>query len=93
MRWRSASLAVSSLVVLLAGCGGGGQAERTTPEPRLPGAVAHRLAARADRIASRLDAGDTCGALTQATALPSEVTAAINAGRIPQAFLEPLRTG
>ena len=90
MRWQSASLAASSCLVLLAGCGGSGQVERTTPPPKLPGAVAHQLAARADRIASRLDAGDTCGALTQATALRSEVTAAINAGRIPQAFLEPL---
>jgi hypothetical protein len=52
--------------------------------------VAHQLAARAERIASRLDAGDTCGALAQATALRSEVTAAINAHRIPRAFLEPL---
>ena len=52
--------------------------------------MAHRLAARADRIASRLDAGDTCGALAQATALRSELTVAINAGRIPRAFLEPL---
>jgi hypothetical protein len=90
MRWQSASLAASSLVVLLAGCGGGGQAERTTPQPKLPGVVAHQLAARADRIASRLDAGDTCGALAQATALRSEVTVAINTGRIPRAFLEPL---
>ena len=90
MRWQSASLAACSCWVLLAGCGGSGQAELTTPQPKLPGVVAHQLAARADRIASRLDAGDTCGALTQATALRSEVTAAINAGRIPQAFLEPL---
>ena len=60
MRWQSTSLAASSLVVLLAGCGGGGQAERTPPQPKLPGAVARQLAARADRIAFRLDAGDTC---------------------------------
>jgi len=90
MRWQSASLAASSCLVLLAGCGGGGAAEQTTPQPRLPKAEALLLAARADRIASRLDAGDTCAALAQATALRSEVTAAINAGRIPQAFLEPL---
>jgi hypothetical protein len=90
MRWRSGSLAACSLVVVVAGCGGGGQAERTTPQPRLPKAEARLLAARADRIASRLDAGDACAALAQATALRSEVTAAINAGRIPQAFLETL---
>ena len=90
MRWQSASLAASSCLVLLAGCGGGATAERKTPPPKLPGAVAHQLAARADRIASRLDVGDTCGAVAQATALRSEVTAAINADRIPQAFLEPL---
>jgi hypothetical protein len=90
MHWQSGSLTACSLVAVLAGCGGGGQAERTTPQPRLPKAEARLLAARADRIASRLDAGETCAALAQATALRSEVTAAINAGRIPQAFLETL---
>lgn len=90
MRWQSALVAASSCLLLLAGCGGKDAVERTTSQPRLPEVVAHQLAARAEQIASRLDAGDTCGALAQATALRSELTVAINAHRIPTAFLEPL---
>lgn len=90
MRWRSALLTASSCALLLSGCGGGDEPERVAPRPRLATAVAERLAAKSDRVAARLDAGDTCGALAQATALRTEVTAAINTHRVPLALLEPL---
>ena len=90
MRWRSALLTASSCALLLSGCGGGSEPERVAPHPTLAAAVAERLATRSDRVAARLDAGDRCGALAQAAALRAEVTAAINARRIPLALLEPL---
>lgn len=90
MRWPSVLLTASSCVLLLSGCGGGGEPGRVAPRPRLAATVAERLAAKSDKVAALLDAGDRCGALVQATALRAEVTAAINAHRVPLALLEPL---
>jgi hypothetical protein len=89
MRWPSAWLTACSCAVVLAGCGGGESTARP-PQPRLPSAVAQRLAATTDRIAQLLSAGNRCGATVEATALQTQVTAAINAHRVPSLFLEPL---
>ena len=72
-RWLIVSLTACSL----AGCG---QAKHAAPPPRLPPALAQRLAREADAVH------------TQATALRLQrhVIAAINAGRVPPALQEEL---
>lgn len=91
MRWPSACLAASS-ALLLAGCGGGERAQPRAPQPKLPRAVAQQLAARADRVAERIDASDRCGALAEANQLQSEVIQAINTHRVPSRLQEPLQS-
>jgi hypothetical protein len=56
----------------------------------LPAPLAAELAARADAVASKLDAGDSCGARAQAEALQADAIAAVNAGRVPAAYQEEL---
>ncbi len=93
MRWRSASVAVSSCALLLAGCGGGeGRQLQPAPQPRLPRALAQQLAARADRVGERLDTNDRCGAVAEASQLQREVIQAINARRVPKRLQEPLQS-
>jgi hypothetical protein len=71
-RWLIVSLTACSL----AGCG---QAQHAPP-PRLPTALAHRLAREADAVHTR----------KAARRLQREVVAAINAGRVPAALQEDL---
>ena len=82
---RSGALALAC-VLLAAGCGG----EEAAPAPRLPGALAERLAARSDAVADRLAAGDGCAARAEAQALQAEAIEAVNGRRVPRAFQEPL---
>ena len=51
MRWPSVWLAASSAVLIVAGCGGSSM--RPRPAPRIPAAVAQRLAADADAVAAQ----------------------------------------
>jgi hypothetical protein len=86
--WPAAWLSASSLVLLLAGCGG---TEEATPHPQLPNALAARLASDADAVAARLDAGDPCGAAERAAALQQETIAALNRpGEVPDALKDDL---
>ena len=88
MRWRSAWLTACSCVVLAAaGCGGHGSKLRATG-PRLPRAVADRLAKESDAVARRLDAGDRCGAAEQAQRLLLDTRNSIQS--VPAAFQETL---
>lgn len=73
----------------LAGCGGGSE-HRAAPPPKLPPALGSDLAARSDRVAHALDAGDSCGAAALAKALQRQTIAAINARRVPAPFQEDL---
>jgi hypothetical protein len=73
----------------LAGCGGGSE-HRAAPPPRLPAALGSDLAARSDRVAQALDAGDGCGAAALANELQQQTIAAINAHRVPAPFQEDL---
>ena len=74
-RWLIVSLTACSLV----GCG---HAKHTAPPPRLPPALAHRLAHEADAVHTR----------KAALRLQREVIAAINAGRVPAALQEELQS-
>jgi hypothetical protein len=86
MRWRNGLLTASS-ALLLAGCGGGNSAPAPPPHPpKIPAAVAARLAAQADRVA--VLAPGSCAARDAAARFRSEVVASV--GRIPARFQRPL---
>jgi bacterioferritin-associated ferredoxin len=76
----------------LAACGGGGSEvePRTVTRPTIESAVADRLASRSDKVASRLEVGDACGAKKEAARLRAELTRAINGQSIPEVYLEDL---
>ena len=86
MRWRNGLLTASSALLLTA-CGGGHDAAPPPPAPRIPAAVAARLAADADAVAA-LTPG-TCEARDAAARFRDDVIASI--GRIPQRWQEPVR--
>jgi hypothetical protein len=69
-------------VLALAGCGGSGGG------PPIERAVAAKLARAADAVAT---ASEPCSARDRAVTLQSRTVAAINAGRIPEPYLEPLQ--
>jgi hypothetical protein len=76
------SLALLLGVLVLAGCGDSGG-------PPIDRAVAVKLARQADAIAT---AGNACAALTHARILQRQTIAAINAGKIPAAYLETIQS-
>ncbi|MDX6517338.1 MAG: hypothetical protein QOF50_184 [Gaiellaceae bacterium] len=81
-------VALLTLTVALAGCGG---SRTSAPEPSLPAALAARLASYADETSRLASAGDACGARVQALALQHATVAAINARRVPGPLQEPLQ--
>jgi hypothetical protein len=85
MRWRSGLLTASS-AALLAGCGGGHQAQPPPRPPRIATGVAARLAAEADRVAAL--APGTCAARDAANRFRSDVIASV--GVLPSRYQEPL---
>ena len=87
MRWRSGLLTASSALVL-AGCGGGDHAAPPPKPPRIPAAVAARLAAQADQVAAL--APGTCEARDAADRFRTQVIASIRQRRIPARYQEPL---
>ncbi|HEV2711740.1 MAG TPA: hypothetical protein VGU26_01480 [Gaiellaceae bacterium] len=79
--------------IALASCGGSAEQKATPPQPpkpRIAAGVASPLAARSDKVATLLEAGDACGAHREAAALRGELTQAINADAIPELYLEDL---
>lgn len=93
MRWRSVWLTACSSVLALAltGCGGDdGGAEPEVAGPRIERAVADDLAQLSDEVAESLDSGDSCAARESAARLRDGVTEAINAGKVPEVYLEDL---
>lgn len=73
----------------LAGCGS--DESDVAPAPTIPRPLAVALADRSAAVARSLDTGDECGALTLAQDLQQQTIAAINAGRVPAVFQEPLQ--
>ncbi|MGI8606254.1 MAG: hypothetical protein ACR2L0_03750 [Gaiellaceae bacterium] len=86
-RWLLASSTACS-VLALAACGG---ETRSETEPTFPTGVGSSLAADADRVASRLEAGDAEGARSAALELDAAVEQAIAVGRVPSELRGPLR--
>jgi hypothetical protein len=90
MNYVSRTIAIVLASAALAGCGSG--AELPPPPPKLSVAIAEPLAARSDKVAELLVAGDACGALEEARRLQQDAVEAINEGRVPAAFQELLGT-
>jgi hypothetical protein len=94
IRTRPGSAALLPLLVVVAGCGGAGDATPTTStaaeRPALAAPVAERLIAHSDAVALKLAAGDVCGAAHEADRLQDEYVAVVNEGRVPGAFQEEI---
>jgi hypothetical protein len=89
IRWPAAWLSACSCALALAACGG--TEEEAAPPPTLPRTVAARLAADADAVAARLEAGDPCGAAESAAALQQTAVGALNRpGQVPDELKEDL---
>lgn len=83
-------LTACSAALALAGCGGQEEQEPEVAGPRIEQATANELADLSDEVADRLDSGDSCGAAESAALLRERLTAAINEGKVPEAYLEEL---
>jgi hypothetical protein len=76
-------------VLTLVGCGGSPTVAQKPPT--LSPDVANALAARADRVASLAEQGQTCRAAAEAHQLQQDTIAAVNAGHVPGPLQEPLQ--
>ena len=93
MRSRSVWLTACSaaLAVVLGGCGGSeNEAQPDVAGPKIEGAVANELATLSDEVADDIENGDACAARQAAVHLRDRVTEAINAGKVPELYLEDL---
>jgi hypothetical protein len=89
---RRLACALPALALLAcAACGTQHTARQTVRQPRLPARLASQLAGQSTSVAAMLDAGDGCGALQLARRLQQQTIDAINSGRVPGAFEEPLQ--
>ncbi len=86
-RWLLVSSTACSALALAA-CGGESQGKA---EPTFSARVGSSLADEAERVASRLEAGDEDGARSATVKLDAAVERAITAGQVPSALREPLR--
>jgi hypothetical protein len=76
---------LAAAVLALSACGSESRV-RSRPAPRLPRAVATKLAARSDALAAALRRGDGCAAKIQMHGLERQTRLALSSGRIPTAF-------
>ena len=90
MRSQIAWLWACSCALALAGCGGDEPERRAAPPPRLPPAVAERLAVGADDVAARIEASGPCGAAPAADSLRADAIAAVNTPAVPADLKEEL---
>jgi len=86
---RAKSSTLLAIVFVAGACGA--DRDAAPPPPRLPPALAQRLAAEADAVAARLEAGDPCGGAEQAAALQQATIQALNRpGQVPDELKEDL---
>jgi hypothetical protein len=83
MRWRTAWLAASSLLVL-AGCGSSTPTRTAKPPPRIPADVTQQLAADADAVAT------ASGCAAREAVVKLQADAIDSVGRVPQRYREQL---
>jgi hypothetical protein len=76
---------IAAAVLALSACGSEIRVQ-SRPAPRLPRAVATKLAVRSDALAAALRRGDGCAAKIQMHGLERQTRLAISSGRIPAAF-------
>jgi len=76
---------IAAAVLALSACGSEIRVQ-SRPAPRLPRAVATKLAVRSDALAAALRRGDGCAAKIQMHGLERQTRLAIYSGRIPAAF-------
>ena len=84
MRSRSAWVAASSCVLLVAGCGGSAEHRSKPPPPRIPADVAQLLAGDADSVAA------TQGCAARPAVLKLQADVIEKSRRIPQRYREQL---
>lgn len=88
---RRSLLGLAALLVIAGGCGGGGEDAPPPSRSAIDRAVAEQLAATSDSIADSIDQGDVCHAAGLADDLNAQVSAAIDAGKVPRAFQDDLQ--
>ena len=76
---------LAAAVLALSACGPESRVQ-SRPAPRLPRAVATKLAVRSDALAAALRRGAGCAAKIQMHRLERQTRLAISSGRIPTAF-------
>ncbi len=89
-RWSQVG-SLLACALAIAGCASGSGKRATAPPPQLPRALAGQLAHASDSVATALDAGDGCSALTIARTLQQQTIAAINAHQVAGPLQEPLQ--
>jgi hypothetical protein len=90
LRPKLAALAAACLV-FAAGCGSSTQGTAPPATPKLPQALAQRLASESDVVASALASGNACAAREAGSRLRADATASI--GHVPVRLQEPLSSG
>jgi hypothetical protein len=89
----AAPLAALACAATLAGCGGGDtDPERRSEPPKIPSALADELANRSEAVATKIEAGDVCGAAHDADALEDRIEALIASGDIPKRYQKELHS-
>jgi hypothetical protein len=86
---RAAAATLIAAVLVVPGCGNSDEQVAPT-EPTIPQGVASDLAERAEEIARLLDKGNNCAAASEARELRRAARRALESGRIPEEFREPI---
>ena len=88
---RAASSLALALILAVAACGGSKDND-SAPAPELPAALGTELAAATAEVSDSLAGGDTAAARVEAQELLDTIEAAIDAGDVPRALANELRS-